>query len=130
MSSMEEDRERPPAHFGDHPHGGHWSTVAHEGTGDSEDDYSVEGSDLRIMWDEGAGPLWSEDGLLPDDPEWIKRALGLSDSLVTDLLAWLRDMDAAQLHHPAVARLDQRAGQLADRLQAEVGSRFVVRYHG
>lgn len=96
----------------------------------AEDDYSVDGPGLRIMWDEGAGPLWSTgDGLLPDDPEWLERALGLSDSLIADLLGWLRDKDTAHRHHESPQQLDERAEQLARRLQAEVGSRFKVRYH-
>lgn len=93
------DQERPPLHFGDYPRGAYWSAVGPESPEDNEDTYSVEGFDLRIMWDEGAGPLWTtEDGLLPDDPEWMKSALGLSDSLVADLLRWLHDMNAAQKH--------------------------------
>ncbi len=123
-----EDQERPQLHFGDYPHGAYWSTVAPGGAQVSEEDYSVQGSDLRIMWDEGAGPLWTtEDGLLPDEPAWLKRALGLSDSLVAELLRWVRDMDAHRQHHPPARRLDEQAEHLAERLQAEVGSRFKVR---
>lgn len=124
------DQERPPLHFGDYPRGAYWSAVGPESPEDNEDNYSVEGSDLRIMWDEGAGPLWTtEDGLLPDDPAWMKSALGLSDSLIADLLRWLHDMNAAQQHHPPTRHLDEKAEQLADRLRAEVGARFKVRYH-
>lgn len=95
----------------------------------AEDEYSVGRPGLRIMWDEGAGPLWSTgDGLLPDDPAWLKQALDLSDSLITDLLGWLSDKDTAHQHHQSPPELDERAEQLAIRLQAEVGSRFKVRY--
>jgi hypothetical protein len=95
-----------------------------------EDDYSVDGPGLRIMWDEGAGPLWSTgDGLLPDDPAWLQRALGLSSSLIADLLEWLHDKDTAHRYHQSPPRLDERAEQLAIRLQAEMGLRFTVRYH-
>jgi hypothetical protein len=101
--------------------------------GNQEDEYVLdgEGSELRIMWDMGAGPLWtSEDGLLPDDPEWLKRALGLSESLVADLLEWLHAMDDADAHRrPPPSDLHERAEQLSARLQTEVGSRFEVRYH-
>lgn len=131
MRSMETgDPERPPLHFGDYPRGAFWSSVGPESPEDNENDYAIEGADLRIMWDEGAGPLWTtEDGLLPDDPEWMKRALGLSDSLVADLLTWLHDMDDAQQHHPPTRHLDETAELLADRLRAEVEPRFKVRYH-
>ncbi len=132
MTGMEdEDRERPPAHFGDYPHGAYWSAFPPAGSADDDEaHYSVEGSDLRIMWDEGAGPLWTtEEGLLPDDPEWMKRALGLSDLLVAELLTWLHDMNAAQQRYLPTTELDERALQLAARLQGEVGSRFEVRYH-
>lgn len=92
--------------------------------------YSVTGDDLRIMWDEGAGPLWSTgDGLLPDDPAWLSRALGLSDDLIAELLRWLRDKDTAHRFGQSPAQLDERAEQLAGRLQSEVGPRFKVRYH-
>ena len=132
-----EGQEQPPPYFGDYPDGSYWSAVAPEGTQDShqEEDYAVEGSALRIMWDEGAGPLWASDGLLPDDPGWLRRALGLSDSLVAALLTWLSEMTA--LHSGlAVAewqdrarQLDEQGRELAERLQAEVGTRFRVRYH-
>lgn len=35
---------------------------------------------------------------LPDDPTWMQRALGLSDSLIADLLSWLHDADEAAQH--------------------------------
>ena len=81
------------------------------------------------MWDEGAGPLWGDEGLLPHDPEWLRQALGLSDSLIADLLAWGRDMDAARERGQLEAPLNHRALQLTQRLQAEVGARFRVRLH-
>lgn len=99
-----------------------------------DEDYTVEGPNLRIMWDEGAGPLWASDGLLPDDFEWLRRALDLSDSLVADLLRWLSDMTALRFGrsvagwHEQRPQLDERGRQLAERLQAEVGSRYKVRY--
>lgn len=61
------------------------------------------------MWDEGAGPLWGDGGLLGMGAEWMRRALGLSDSLIDELLTWMHDM--------------------AERLRAEVGVRYRVRYH-
>ena len=129
-----EDREPPPPYFGDYPHGAYWSAVVPEGEHDEEEDYSVAGPELRVMWDESAGPLWDESGLLPDDPAWLRRALSLSDSLVADLLAWLSDKSA--LHYGSRVegwperseKLDERGRDLAARVQSEVGSQYVVRY--
>lgn len=122
------DDEVAPLYLGDYPHGSYWSAARPSNPTDGEErEFTVEGTDLRIMWDSGAGPLWARgDGLLPDDPEWMRRALRLSDSLVADLLTWRHQMDIAQ--HPPTKDLDEAAGQLAVRLQAEVGSRFEVRY--
>src|SRR4051794_26097927 len=98
MMSPMENPKRPPPHFGDYPHGAYFSVAdPSDGEGDAhpEEDYSVGGTVLRIMWDEGAGPLWTnEDGLLPDEPEWLARALGLSTALIEDLLKWVHDMNA------------------------------------
>jgi hypothetical protein len=124
--------DSPPPYLGDYPHGAYWSAFRPDGSGDGDaeaEDFTVEGTRLRIMWDEGAGPLWGDEGLLPNDPEWLRRALGLSDSLITDLLAWVRDMDAARERGQSQAPLHHRALQLSERLQTEVGSRFRVRFH-
>jgi hypothetical protein len=78
--------------------------------------------------------FWASDGLLPDDPEWLRRALDLSDSLVADLLTWLSDMTALHFGssvadwHELRRQPDERGRQLAERLQAEVGTRYKVRY--
>ena len=134
--SVMEDQKRPSPFFGDHPHGSYWSAVAPESTqvNDEEEDYTVEGSELRIMWDEGAGPLWSDDGLLPDATEWLRLALGLSDSLSADLLSWLRDMTG--LHFESHVgdweeqrrQLDERGREQAERVQRQVGTRYRVSY--
>jgi hypothetical protein len=125
-----DERDAPPPYFGDYPDGIYWSAVPREGAVDasSEDDFDVRGTYLRIMWDEGAGPLWGEEGLLPDDPGWLRQALGLSDSLIADLLQWVRDMDAARERGEPQALLSPRALELVDRLQSEVGTRFTVRF--
>jgi len=106
---------------------------------DPDDDYwepPVEGSVLRVMWDENAGPLWGDDGLLPEEPEWMHSALGLSDSLIADLLQWMSDMTGLQFG-PLVGNSQLRQQQLRDlgadlaqRLQAEVGTRYRVRFRG
>lgn len=121
MAAGSEDRSVRP------PRGAFWCSADDEFVVVDEDEYSVDGSELRIMYDTGAGPLWAIDGLLSDEPEWMKRALGISDGLVADLLRWLLDMDSASRPHPE--SLDERAEELAGRLQAEVGSRFRVWYH-
>ena len=131
---MERDRDGSlPPYLGDYPNGAYWSAFRPDGSvdvdADEEEDLTVEGTRLRIMWDEGAGPLWGDEGLLPDDPNWLRQALGLSDSLIADLLAWVRDMDAARDRGQSQALLNPQALQLADRLQTEVGSRFRVRFH-
>ena len=72
------------------------------------------------------GAYWS--ALRPDDPDWLRQALGLSHSLIADLRAWVRDMDAARERGQSQAPLDQRALRLTERLQTEVGSRFRVTF--
>ncbi len=130
------DRENPPPpYLGDYPDGPYWSAVPSGDEPDvEEEDYTVEGSSLRLMWDEGGGPLWGIEGLLPDDPPWLQRGLGLSASLVADLIAWRDDMNdfnwgSRQDWIAGQRALDQRAGALVERLRAEVGRRFEVRYH-
>jgi hypothetical protein len=121
----------PPPYLGD-PHGLHWAAYRQDGSVEDNaeaEDFTVEGTRLRIMWDEGAGPLWGDGGLLPDDPAWLRQALGLSDSLIPDLRDWVHDMDTAHAHGQSPASLNVRAQQLTERLQTEVGSQFRVRLH-
>ena len=129
-----DEQEAPPPSLGNYPHGLYWSAFAPEGeqTIDEDEEDIAEGSDLRIMWDEGAGPLWGSGGLLPYDPDWLQRALGLSQSLVADLFTWLGDMTA--LHRGAAVddwlerlqQLDERKLELVERLRTEVGNRYRV----
>jgi hypothetical protein len=87
------------------------------------------------MWDETAGPLWGDEGLLPEEPEWLSGALGLTDSLVAALGDWMNDMTA--FHVSPVAgdwqerqqQLNEQGDELAQRVQAELGSRYRVRHH-
>jgi hypothetical protein len=139
LDPVVEHDDRPEPYFGDYPHGAYWSAIRPEGAEEravsTEEHFSYEGTSLRIMWDEGAGPLWGDGGLLGDDAEWMRRALALGDALIDDLLAWMQDMSA--LHHrPAVGdwqeqsqRLDSRGEALAERLKAEIGARYRVWYH-
>lgn len=78
---MERPDDSSPRYVGNYPRGAYWSASHPDGTVDDVDveDLPVEGTTLRVMWDEGAGPLWGDEGLLPDDPSWLRRALGLSD---------------------------------------------------
>jgi hypothetical protein len=125
----------PPRHFGDHPDGAYWSADP-PGPHDlpDDDDATVHGDTIRFMWDYGVMvPLWDGRGLLPSDPAWLRAQLGLSASLIDDLMAWGSAMGHLDGHPPlrtaeAFDDLDRRARGLAVRLQAEVGSRFTVRY--
>lgn len=131
---MESRDDPPPPYFGNYPDGPYWSAVPIGEERDVEDeDYTVEGSRLQLMWDEGGGPLWGIEGLLPDHPPWLQRALGLSDGLIADLIAWRDDMNDFNWgsHQDWMADqkvLDQRAETLVERLRIELGSRFEVRY--
>ena len=137
--AMGKKKRKPSSlYFGDYPHGTYWSAIrsdADRPVVTDEERYSYAGTVLRIMWDEGAGPLWGDGGLLGDDAEWMRRALGLSDPLIKDLLTWMQDMTA--LHYGTSVsdwseqsgRLDSRGDALAERLKAEVGPRFRVWYH-
>jgi hypothetical protein len=85
------------------------------------------------MWDYGVRiPLWNADGLVPEEPEWLREALGLSDPLIEDLTRWGRDMEAldasaSRRTTDAYEALDARARVLVQRLQQEVGSRFSMK---
>lgn len=138
------DRDDPPRpYFGDRPNGAYWSAVPlgheQEGGGDDYDgdDYTVAGTKLRLMWDEGGGPLWSIGGCLPPDPAWLHRALAISEVLAADLLVWLEDMNVFHYELPPTEHwrqrhheLDERAGELVERLRTEIGTRYEIRYQG
>lgn len=87
------------------------------------------------MWDYGVRvPLWDEEGLLPDDPDWLRRVLGLSDALIEDLTRWgldMTEMDSGAVQWTAEVRatLNARGRALAHRVQEVAGSRYTVRYH-
>ena len=80
------DDAPPPMHFGDYPTGAYWSA---ERRADADQggtaDHTVTGSVIRFMWDCGVRiPLWDAEGLLPEEPEWLRDSLGLGDPLVED----------------------------------------------
>jgi hypothetical protein len=94
----------------------------------------VSGSVIRFMWDYGVRvSLWDAEGLLPEESDWLREALGLSDPLIEDLGSWGREMNAlvaAPSRRPtdAYEALDARARALVQRLEQEIGSRFSFEY--
>ncbi len=51
----------------------------------------IAGDEIRLMWDYGVVvPLWDAHALLPDEPEWLRRVLRLSDTLIDELTRWAR----------------------------------------
>jgi hypothetical protein len=125
----------PPVHFGDYPHGAYWSAERPSSAHDDEPaNYAVSGPIIRVMWDYGVRiPLWDAEGLLPEESEWLREALGLSDPLIDDLRRWgldMDDLDAApsRRNEAAYEALNVRGLELAQRLQREVGSRYSVTY--
>lgn len=131
-----DDRDLPPNQFGDYPHGAYRSAERRPSTGEDEPvDYTVSGPVIHVMWDYGVRvPLWDAEGLLPEEPEWLREALGLSDPLIDELRRWGLEMDGLDADpshrtNEAYEALEVRAQELAQRLQREVGSRYRVKYH-
>lgn len=129
------DDAPPPRYVGDYPQGWYWSAEWHAGIDEPEPaDHTVSGPVIRFMWDYGVRiPLWDAEGLLPEEPEWLRGALGLSDPLIEDLRRWGADMDAldaapGRRTTEAYDDLDTRARELVQRLQQEFGSRYSVEY--
>jgi len=84
---MDDDR-RAPRPAGDYPGGAHWSAVPAEPSDEAPEDYTVSGDVIRFMWDYGVSvPLWDREGLLPHEPDWLQRALGVSEHLIQALFA-------------------------------------------
>jgi hypothetical protein len=84
------------------------------------------------MWDYGVRiPLWADGGLLPEEPEWLHYALGLSEALIAAMAEWGDAMDRLDGTASSAAEytaLDLVGRALAERLQAEVGDRYTVVY--
>jgi hypothetical protein len=121
------DRPMPPDLNEAHDRSSGTAPSVPGGSVEPDNDYSFDGTDIRPMWDEGAGPLWSTgEGPLPDQPEWLRRVLGLSDDLIVDLLAWMRDMDTAARFHQVPDSLRANAVRLVERLRVEAGDRWKV----
>lgn len=131
------DDAAPPVRFGDYAYDAYWSAEKPPpGTpADETVDYAIRGRVIRLVWDYGVRiPLWDGGGLLPEEPEWLREALGLSERLINDLRQWgldMNELDATpgRRTKEAYEGLDLRGRELARRVQQEVGSRYSVRYH-
>ena len=129
------DPDDLPLYLGDHPHGAYWSAAREDAGDDEEESYDVSGTTIRFMPEDTVSvPLWDGDGLLPEDPEWLHRALGLSPELVRDLAAWGGAWNAVgrgerltdEQYVQRFESLDDEARRLVDRLRAELPSRYEV----
>lgn len=83
---------------------------------------------LILAWDYGVTvPLWTDGGLLPDDPEWLAENLRLSPRLVEKLASNGREMER---HAPnglnLSGRMRAKAGRLTRELENELGDRYAV----
>lgn len=124
--------------LGDHSEGTYWWSAHPLDEADRGDDDAppthVPVGPIRFMWDYGVRvPLWDDTGLLPEEPAWLRTALGLPDDLVRDLTRWGADMDALDGDPrlrtvQAYAGLDARARALVARLERAIGDRYEVRY--
>ncbi len=121
-------RDAPPRHFGDYPHGAYWSADVSQGTEDKKS-YEVSGTTIGFMPEDTVTvPLWDEEGLLPEDPSWLNRALDLSPELVADIAAWGEDWNAPNAgryftrrqHQERKRRLDTDAKALVERIRSEL----------
>ena len=130
--------EMPRRHLGDFPDGAYWSADPPAGA-DVEDGVDevahVPTGPVRFSWDYGVRvPLWDDTGLLPEDPMWLREALGLDDALVRELAQWGRDMEELdatprQRSREAYVAMDARARELVARLRVALSGRHEVGYH-
>lgn len=77
-------------YLGDYPHGAYWSAERRDASDNEEpESYEISGTVIRFMPEDTVTvPLWDGNGLLPEEPEWLNRALGLNRGLVEDVAAW------------------------------------------
>ena len=91
------------------------------------------------MWDYSVHvPLWDAEGLLPEEPEWLRRQLGLGDKLIEALTDWgsrMNHLDGTRGGHKSDAEweqayrdMDARARDLVEWLGRELGTRYRVVY--
>lgn len=84
----------------------------------------VSGDRIAFFFDYGVTvPLWDEDGLLPDEPEWLERELGLSNELIAALVEWAARQD---LPGPRTVEDQDEEERLFQRLQHELSPRFTA----
>lgn len=135
--SVPDNDDGPPPFLGDPETGVGWYAHPPEGYVEPPESYEVEGTVIRFMPEDSVSvPLWDGSGLLPHEPEWLNRALGLSPELVADLAAWGDDWNAsiygqqftAGEHRARAQRLDAEAQVLIGRLRAELPEGYTVVY--
>lgn len=119
------------------PSGLHWAAHAPDGHPSEQTDVldrGVSGKVIRFMWDYGVlVPLWDQEGLLPEEREWLRRVLLVSEELITDMTAWgdymnRLDGEPSLRTDESWAEMNRRGQALAERLQAELGSNYIVQY--
>lgn len=134
---MSSESDRPRQHFGDSPTGPGWYACPPEDSVEPPESYEVDGTVIRFIPEDTVGvPLWDDSGLLPHEPAWLNRALGLSPELVAALAAWGDDWNAsiygqqftAEEHRARSQRLDAEAQVLIERLRAELPEGYKVVY--
>lgn len=136
---MTNEREAPSPYIGDFRDGAHVPASSAEASDETPEDYTVSGDVIRFMWDYGViVPLWDGEGLLSEEPAWLRTALGLSEGLIQALTAWGQDMDHADNiawkqktrdeWEQAYRGLDARALDLVESLRRELEPRYEVTY--
>ena len=81
---------------------------------------------IRFSWvhDAWPDPLWEAGSVLPQDANWLRQALGVSEVLIRELRAWAEARDALEptglAHGQTVSALDAQADNLVSRLRAEL----------
>lgn len=130
-----------PLRLGDGSGGPYWSaeplpwTAADER---AERARPVHGRLLRFMWDYGVRmPLWDDEGLLPEDDDWLRESLGVDRDLIRALRRWSLEMieiDAAEPSDDSEERtrryeqMDAAARDLVERLRDQVDGALTVAY--
>lgn len=124
-------RTPPPLRIGGN--GYYWSAERRPGWEDLPDSYEVAGSTITFLAEDGVSvPLWDDEGVLSDDPEWLATALGLSADLVADLSKWGEDWNRSRLEGTPqeqgarLTRLRDEARVLVTRVAEELRPPFTV----
>ncbi len=102
-----------------------YAPVENESDDDGSWEPPPEFSVIRLMGDHTvAVPLWSDDGLMFDEPEEVVAAFGVTAELAADLVRWASAWDtrAGRPEH------DAEAAQLVRRLNRELDHRYTVVY--